>query len=306
MSDGEGPRCALHFDAPSLGTCKRCGRFSCQSCLVERDPALCTTCAPALLDPYGLKASAFDFVPAFLIAFKLILAELPKLIPMVILFSVPATVLQVALTSEGDDLRAVSASLRVSSFYEAFIGIIGAQAISSASIARGEGRELSFGDALNEGLHNWGRALGARIRSGLTIFVFMLLLIVPGIWKATLLMFSAIAALRSKDQDALEASDAVVRGRVGLALGFGVATLAVTLVPMIVLETLITLVTEGLPLPRFSIELFSDVIDRFASDVAMTSLLYVGYVMFHRTAGRELSPMRWHRTPPLAKLSEAR
>lgn len=306
MSDGEGPHCALHFDAPSLGTCKRCGRFCCQSCLVEREPALCSACAPTVLDPFGFRAKAFDFVSAFLIAFKLIIAELPRLIPMVILFSLPATVLQVALTNEGDDLRAVSASLRVSSFYEAFIGIIGAQAMLALLIARSEGRDLSFGAALAEGTQNWGRALGARIRSGLTIFVFMLLLILPGFWKATLLMFSSIAALRSKDQDALEASAAVVRGRFGLALLFGLVAIGVCFLPLVFLETVIALIAEELQAPRFPIEFISDVIDRFASDVTMTALLYVAYVMFHRTAGLELTPMRWHRDPPLADVTGAR
>src|SRR4051812_41652310 len=124
MSDGEdGPRCALHFDAPSLATCGRCGRFSCQSCLVEREPALCTACAPAMVDPFGLRSQAFDFLPAFSIAFKLIAAELPKLVALVVLFSIPAAVVQVTFTGEGDDLTSLSASVRVSNAYEFFAGL---------------------------------------------------------------------------------------------------------------------------------------------------------------------------------------
>jgi hypothetical protein len=271
--------------------------------LLEREPALCSACAPAMLDPYGLKAKAFDFVSAFVIAFKLIIAELPRLLPLVLFFSIPATAVQLAFAPEGDDLRSLSASLRVSSFFEAFIGLIGAQAMLALMIARAEGRDLSLSGAVGEGMQNWGRALGARIRSGLYIFGFLLLLILPGFWKATMLMFSSIAALRSKDKDALDASEAVVRGRFGEALLFGLAAIAVCYLPMIVIETVISLVAEELAAPRLPIAFVTDVIDRFASDVMMTALLYVAYVMFHRTAGLELAPMRWHRTPPLAQLS---
>jgi hypothetical protein len=114
-------------------------------------------------------------------------------------------------------------------------------------------------------------------------------------------MFTAISALRSKDRDALEASEAVVRGRFGIALLFGIAAIGVCYVPMVVVQTVLSLIADELHAPRFPIELMTDVFDRFASDALMTALLYVAYVMFHRDAGVELAPMRWSRTPPLAE-----
>lgn len=296
MSEAPGPKCALHFDAPSLATCARCGRFCCQSCLVEREPPLCGACAPWVVDPYGLRARSFELVPAFTIALKLIFAELPKLLALVVLFALPAAALQVALVGKGEDWRTLSTSLRLSAFYEFFAGLVGAQAALALLIARSEGRVLSLGGALTMGVQNWRRAAGARIRSGLWIFGFSLLLVLPGIWKITTLMFTTIAVMRSQDRDPLEASESLVRGRFGLCFGFGLAGIAVCYGPMFVAMLLLGALEE-LGLPRFPSEFLTDVVNRFGQDVAMTSLLFVGYVMLHRTAGVELAPMRWLRTP---------
>lgn len=259
-----------------------------------------------MVDPYAMKGRAFEFVPALIIAFKLVLAELPKLLPIVILFSLPAAVIQTAFTTDGDDLRSISASVRISSFYEGLIGIIGAQAMLALLIARGEGRDLSLGAALNEGMQNWARAIGVRIRSGLTILGWTFLLIIPGFWKATLLMFTSIAVLRSQEQDALEASESIVRGRLGVCLAFGFVVLCGVFLPMVMIETVIALIAEQLNAPRFPIEFLNDVIDRLLGDALMTSMFYVAYVMLHRSAGLELTPMRWRNTPPLASTSAAR
>ncbi|MDP1826436.1 MAG: hypothetical protein Q8L48_24420 [Archangium sp.] len=300
MTEGEGPRCALHFDAPSLAPCQRCGRFCCQTCLVEREPPLCSACAPSVVDPYGIHARAFELVPAFVAAFKLVLAELPNLLALVVIFALPSAALQVALVGTGDDLKTVSTSIRIGTFYEFFVGLVGAQAMLALFIARSQGRRLSLGAALNEGVQNWRRAAGARFRAGLTIFAFALLLVLPAFWKMTMLMFSSIAVLRSHDRDALDASEQLVRGRFGLCFGFALAAIGVCYVPMFIGLTIIGVLSEALTLPRFPMEFVTDVVDRFSQDVAMASLLYVAYVMLHRTAGIELAPMRWHRVPPLS------
>ncbi len=253
--------------------------------------------------PLRLNSSSFEFVPAFIIGFKLVPAELPKLLVLTAIFAVPAALMQMVLVKEGDDLGAISSSIRVNSMYEFAVGIIGAQAMLALLIARGEGRTLSIGGALNEGMQNWSRAVGVRFRSGLTLFGFALLLLVPAFWKATLIMFSSIAVLRSRDRDALAASEAVVRGRFWLCLGFGSSAVAVAFGPMIILESIIAVVFEELSVPRFPHELLTDFIDRFLAGVVMTSVLYAGYVMLHRTAGVELAPMWWSssRAPPLSK-----
>ena len=211
----------------------------------------------------------------------------------------PAAAVQVTLVGAGDDLETVAASIRVSSIYELLVGLIGAQSMLALLIARSEGRRLSLGSALNEGAQNWARAVGARFRSGLNILGFALLLILPGFWKATLLMFSSIAVLRSQERDALEASEKLVKGRLGLCFGFALAAVVVCYGPMIVIGAAVGLACEALSFPRFPLELATDLVDRLGTDVAMTSVLYSGYVMLHRTARLELAPMRWRRRPEL-------
>lgn len=299
MSATDGARCALHFDSPSLATCRRCGRFCCQSCLRETEPPLCAECAPAMLDPLGLHARSFDLAAAFVIASRLVWAELPRLFVLVVLFALPAAALQTLLVGAGDDLKTVSSSIRVGNLYDVLVGLIGSQAMLALLIARAEGRSLSLGAALGEGAGNWGRALGARMRSVLWILLFAVLLVIPAIWKTTLLMFSTITVLRSQDRDALEASAAVVRGRFWLCFGFGLLVTGVCYVPMFLALTVVGVAFEALGVPRFPLEVVTDVIERLSVDVAMTSLLYVAYVMLRRTAGDPLEPMRWRTTPPL-------
>ena len=299
MIDAQGARCALHFDVPSAAPCSRCGRFCCQSCLVEQNPPLCAACAPTVTDPFGLHAAGFDFVPAFVIAARLVWAELPKLLVLVVLFAIPAALLQVGMVGTGDDLKTISSSIRLGNLYDAFVGLIGAQAMLALLIARSEGRSLSLGGALGEGLGNWGRSLNARIRAGLWILLFAVLLIVPAFWKGTMLMFASVAALRTQDRDPLQVSEMLVRGRFGLCLGFGLLAVGVCYVPMFITLTLVSLVFEQFGLPRLGEELITDVLQRFSVDVMMTSLLYVAFVMLHRNAGEVLDPMRWRKTPAL-------
>lgn len=113
-----------------------------------------------------------------------------------------------------------------------------------------------------------------------------------------MIMFSNIAVLRSRDRDAIDASEAIVRGRFWRCLGFGLSAIAVAFVPMIVLESIIAVAFDALGVPRFPHELLTDFVDRFLSDVVMTSVLYAGYVMLHRTAGVDLAPMRWSSKVP--------
>lgn len=46
MSVNVASKCAVHFDAPSVATCRRCGRFCCASCLPQLE--LCTECSQRL------------------------------------------------------------------------------------------------------------------------------------------------------------------------------------------------------------------------------------------------------------------
>lgn len=221
MGSTAAAQCALHPESPAVGTCARCGRFGCAQCLLS--DGFCAECARLAGDPYGL-SRAFSHLEAVRIAARLVVAELPRVLFIVLVFSVPAAILQAATPDQGD-LGSLSRSVRTSALYDWLAGTLGAQTMLALFIARGEGRVLTLGQAFNEAAMNWNRAIGAAFRSGLWTTLFTLLLLIPGVWQAVLLMFSRVAALRTKG-DALEASRAVVRGRFWTCFGLADITSA--------------------------------------------------------------------------------
>lgn len=295
--------CALHFDAPAAATCSRCGRFSCVTCLASTEPPLCATCAPSVMDPFDVQRRSFELTHALLASLRITWAELPKLAVLALLFAVPAAALQTALVPAGDDLKAIAASMRVSNFYDLFIGIIGAQAMMALLIARAEGRALSLGGALRASTGLWSRAVGAQFRSSLWIGLGLVLLVVPGLWKVTTLMFTSVAVLRMPRRDALEVSESLVKGQFSRCLGFGVVVLSVFLVPLFAGSMVLSIVTEDLATPRYLGEFLSEFTNRFMMNGALSSALYVGFLMLHRSGGVELPPMVWREEPPLQTTS---
>lgn len=301
MTEPTGAACAVHFDVPAARTCSRCGRFCCGACLAAGHDGLCVTCAPRFADPFDFATRSFDFITPFTAGARLVWAELPKLLAIAALFAVSAATLQVLFVPVGDDLGAIGTSTRVSNAHDALLGLIGAQAMLALLIARGEGRTLSLGAAFRESLAVWGRTLVARIRSGLWILLFVLLLVLPGIWKATTLMFVTIAALRSQGEDPLEASAALVRGRFWPMLGFGAVAFVGLYLPMFLVIVVVNLVMELVHAPRFVGEYATAVVSGLFVDALMTAVLYVSYVMLHQSLGQPLAPMRWREAPPPAR-----
>lgn len=285
----ETARCAFHFDVEAIGTCSRCGRFGCASCL--DDLKLCTECAPVARDPYGLNAP-LNHLRAVQIAAQIVWAELPKLVAISVLFAIPAALLQVIGVSDGDDLRTISKSIRLSNSYDLFVGCIGGQAMLALIIGRAEGTPISLVNALREGVLNWKRALGARIRAYLWILLFTLLLLVPGIWQSVMLMFVNVAALRLRTDDALDASRRIVKGRFWSAFGI----FALNIVVMLVAVSFLVVLGEGLDYfeaPRIVTEFFSETGTRIASDGFAGALFFAAFVMLHTEAGLKLETMRW-------------
>lgn len=304
MTPVAGATCATHPELAAARTCARCGRFCCDGCLSGPERAYCTECASRFSDPWGLHRS-FEPVHALVTGVKLALSEWPRVLAVAALFSVSGAGLQVLLAPDGNDLRAMSLASRVSNLHDALIGIIGAQAILALLIARGEGRALSVGAALREGLGIWGHTLAARIRAGLFILGFMLLLIIPGLWKAVMLAFVTTAALRSRGDDPLEVSESLVRGRFWLVFGFLLLAAGALYVPMFLVLFAVGFVTEVLSAPRLVHEYLSELISRFFIDGLMTGVMYVAYTTLHHLIGRDMGSMLWREPPPPAGESRA-
>lgn len=293
MDSGSVAQCALHHDTTADRTCARCGRFACADCLRERD--LCSGCAQVVGDPYLLKRpfNLFEVVPT---AARIAWAELPRVVVLTAVFSLPSAALSQA-TSAGDDLSALSSSIRWSNLYELLVGTLGGQTMLALYIARAEGRVITLAQAFREALSNWGRAAGALFRVNLWTLLFTLLFVLPGIWQAVLLMFARVAVLRARPDDALETSRKLVRGRFWTVFGLAAAVFALVLVS-IVFSTIAGALVEETPIPAFALELVADFVTRLCGDGFALALLYVGFVMLHVTAGTPLAPMRWSRQLP--------
>lgn len=289
--------CARHPDVLALGACSRCGSFSCADCAPERDPLLCSTCAPVVTDPLGIRSRSFDVLSPIGAGLKLAAQEVPLILLISFAFAIPGGALQ--LLVRGEDLRSFAQATRLSAFYDAFFGIVGYQALLARFIARAEGRELSVGAAFSESLGIWGRVFGARFRAGLWILLLTVLLIVPGIWKAVMLTFVPIAAMRARG-DPLEVSEALVRGRWWPVLGFIIVSGLVLYVPAGVVAGISTGIYEYFEVPRLVNEVFDDWVSRLAEAVSFAMNLAAFYAL-HRTAGVELEPMRWRTDPPVRR-----
>lgn len=294
----EAALCALHPDTQAVAHCSRCGRFMCPPCIADEATKTCTACLERVLDPYGLKSRAFEVVPVFREGVKLARSELPKAMLISLLFALPAAYLQLKLVGDGDDLKTLARSVRVTRLYDAFVGIIGAQAMLALFIARAEGRVLSVGAALREGFTNWPRVFAAKLKAGLLVLGFALLLVVPGIWKSVLLAFVGVGALRRRG-DALDRSEQLVRGRWWEVFGFLALAGVVLYLPMFVLAVVLSLAADAAGIPAYATEVLSDWIGRVVDDGFVGAQLLVAYYALHKSAGIDLEPMEWKEAPPL-------
>lgn len=293
-------QCALHPEAPAVLTCTRCGRFACASCRSSAASQLCVACAAAHADPLGLAGKPYELGTVLVSGTRLFFKALPRLALIAAVFTVPAALLQVALVSSGDDFKSVASSVRVSNFYDATLGLVGAVASLALLIAQAEGRTLSVGAALSEGLGAWSRAFVTRLRVGVWILLFLLLLVLPGVWKGVTLMFASTAVVRLRHVDPLARSQALVAGRFWTCLLLALITAVGVFVPVAMLAGGVGLVLGMFEAPRLVEEFLTDWLGRVATDGLLSAWLYVAFVLLHRAAQLTLEPMAWREEPPLA------
>lgn len=209
-----------------------------------------------------------------------------------LLYGIPGGLLSWAVTVNEGSFRA---SMQVDRLYSGTVGLIFVAAMVVAMIEAAEGGKRSFLRILGHGVSAWPNVFAARFRAGLWILLFTLLLIIPGIVKALSLCLVTQAALRSGEQDALEASTRLTRGYRWHLLGtFTVAYLPV-LVLAFVVGTAAALVSEMLPVSDALSEVVADVAIRLGEGF----VLAVGLAAFYglkNSAGEKLAgtgPVSW-------------
>lgn len=293
-------QCSLHPDSPAELSCARCGRFCCTYCVFERQTSICRTCAPAI-DPYQVRGRRLDPLHGAMTALKLVREEWPSLLIIAVLFATPLAVFDFLLERRGgDETRLMIRSIQLSAIYDTLFGIIGTLSMVALFIARLEGRRLSLGQALREASLRWMRGVRTSIRVSFTLFFFTLLLIVPGIWKLIMFAWTTVAIMRVSG-DPVQASEALVRGRLGQTVLYGlVATLPVAFLNGM-FGIALEMVAESFELPLVGPRIITGILDWALAESFALAMLSAGFVMAHRDAELPLESMTWNvAQPPLA------
>ncbi len=253
---------------------------------MSRQPPRCADCDARLGDPLGVLAHPFSLGGSLSRGWVLFRQALPGLLGVSLLFGIFGGWLSHVVDQNTDSF---ATSMRFSRIFEGTVGLIAVGANLALLVGVAEGRRLSFGQALMEGLSAWPRLFGAHFRSGILIVLFLLLLIVPGIMKAVSFALVTQAAYREPNQDALDSSSRLVAGRrwevfamlvVCYAIIFGVV------LPMSVLVGFVAEEESGISLVGdIALDGLGRVADAFASAVVLAA-----FYGFKRLHGEALSP----------------
>lgn len=303
-----GAVCPVHPDAEAVATCQRCGRFLCAACRVTLEPARCADCSALVADPLGILAAPFSIEATLRNGGRMLAPVLPKVALIALLFSMPAGLLNDALSPPGlEDDSSLSPSSRglrrnlgerVVRLYDALVGLIGTLACLALFVGVAEGRALSVGEALMEGVSAWGRVFGARLHAGIITLLFAFLLLLPGLWKAVLFGFVMEVSFRIPDRDALEFSTSLVQARQRWWATFGMLILIelVVGVPLLGAALLLQSAAEFLGVPSMLSAIALDWLARLAAmaAAALGLAMFYGYL---RSEAHTLEPMRWASAP---------
>ena len=114
-------------------------------------------------------------------------------------------------------------------------------------------REISFGEALAEGLNRWPRYLWAGFLSGLIILVGLCVFIIPGLVWAVYYMFLpyVVSVTSLSGKKALDYSKSLVKGRFWRTIGYFFVIVVATSIPSLILvlcgQTAVNLFASHLP-----------------------------------------------------------
>ncbi len=114
-------------------------------------------------------------------------------------------------------------------------------------------REISFAEALSEGLNRWPRYLWAGFLSGLIILVGLCVLIIPGlIWAVYYMFLPYVVSVTSlSGKKALDYSKSLVKGRFWRTLAYFFVIAIATAIPSLIIvlcgQTAVNLLASHLP-----------------------------------------------------------
>jgi uncharacterized membrane protein len=209
-----------------------------------------------------------------------------------LIFGIPG-----GLLSYGLEQAQVDSKVRLDSItklYDGLIGLIGLVGALWAMAGVAEGRRVSVGEALSYGLQSWGRVFVARLRAGIWIFLFSLLLIVPGIMKALALALVLPSAVLNRGGDPIEESKDLTDGFKVHILGLSLLAVALLIAVVFPSGALVGLAGAELPALELPAAICLDIIGRIV-DCFYQGVFLAAYFGLLRT--RELRDARIGNSP---------
>lgn len=283
--------CAVHPEVPATATCARCGRFFCAACQGADQPLLCTEWVVLWMDPLGILRSPLDLGAVLKNGMQMLSPVIGKVAVLTLVYSAPLVLFLAWMPPDGGG--AMWTSFRMTSLYNLLAGTFCTIACTCLFVGAAEGHRLTMGASLAEASARYGRVISTRIRTSLWTSLFLIALIVPGVWKGITLVFSIEAAVRLRKGDPLEQSANLVRGRWWKVFGlwFCIQAVALTTTGALRLGSELLLETSApsiLMVLRF-VEEWAAAFIEAAGTACLLAMFYAAV----NTAGQRLEPMRW-------------
>lgn len=201
-------------------------------------------------------------------AFQILISNLALFSAIVLTVWLPGNALIYFLTHNmADDFESIRITLRLTRFIEAIFGPLYIGALIYAVSRIKQGWQVSYLEAMLEGLRNWGTLFGARLLAGLFILLGLIALIVPGI--ILLLRYSfldfAVVLEGAGANEARSRSTYLTRNVRWQILGAGVIFIVGFLLVSLLLYLPLALV---------------DFLDNFVLNLFLDCLISVLYVLF--------------------------
>lgn len=219
-----------------MATCARCGSFLCHPCRARIDPDQCEPCSALTGDPLRVRSTPFSIGASLSGGWRMFWGALPVITVMSLTFGLPAAVLGAVVPDDQGVLTFLGM------IFNALIGLIGIIGVLWAMSGVAEGRRVSVKEAFSRGLSEWAQVFINRIRAGLTIAVYTLLLVVPGVFKALGLLLVTPIAVVHRPSDPLEVSSQLtqsVKGELFLLCLLVGGILFVALIPFVIVSGLL-------------------------------------------------------------------
>jgi hypothetical protein len=156
-----------------------------------------------------------DFGGKFVMAFRLLAGQLLLFTALVLTIWVPGHLLIELVKANNPNPINPFSLLQLNNLIGMFFGPIYAGGILTALANRMSGRRTTYGEALEAGLHHWGRLFGARLVAGLIVGLGFLALIIPGILLAVRysLIDEVVVLEGTAGRQSRERSRELVRGK---------------------------------------------------------------------------------------------